>query len=613
MTMFNNSLFNKQIFREDFMRQHTIYVFYCLLVIGPPFFLLDIELPFKIGHIENAAEVFHFGALTLMPTLLAFRQFGYLTKSNWLSYIHSLPVTRRQLLFSKLISGFIMLVSPLLFFYVLGKMNTPINQSFFSGDYFFSSTLLVILIYLFSIFAIISFKNVWKGFSFLIFFNIIPLLTVELLRINQITYWNGFYVLDNKANVGINNVLAYRFFNSTLKQSHHYSYYLFFVFLIVVLIGIVFLSYCRQKDEHFEPPKYLNYLVEFGIVFMFTLTGALYFSHMKWHPGWGYLIGAIIGEAIIAVIMNQKMGFKQIRWGGVIVLAMMCQLIFITDITGFENRIPESSQVAEVVFDNKISYDPQLTYESQEMINKIINFHHKVLTKPTYGNGYDQVVFDYTLKNHRHIKRRYSIDRNMFEKEYRAMIESSEYKEKVYAAFYQDPNQIGAIKISSYIFDNEFDLSNRDMINQLMAVLHKDVQKASADDLVYKAYQMGEFSFYDQEGNLISSEPILSHFDETKAWLNNQEVLSQISVIASNIDHIRLEYKGTDILKPDQVIVDNEHYFDGLLDHITSGSYTMSEDYYTVGIYLKSDLEFVVLAYIDSDDLSDAFRKHYFK
>ena len=517
------SLFNKSIIKSDFRRLwwvsalNTLFIFLTLtLNIINDYLYRDIDTAVKFSYSTVAR---YSGAMwifsLIFPVVLGVLLFSYMQSGRASTFAHSIPVTRKGLYLSHIFSGIIMLIIPILIntiILVLLKLNPDFKNVYHLSHIFTSMS--VALIYSLIAFSLATFTSFVMGntvasFIFTYVFGVLPA-AVQVF----ITYFSEQQLYGYHYGGGfefLNTIYIGPYQVTELK-----SVLLYGILTLAFLILGFFIYKIRNIENHSEIvgfPK-LRHVFVLGAGLTTGCIGYCYFNEIFRMQNILFLIpfgvlGIIIAKMIVKKSLWVPECYKQII---AFTLFTFCLYgIFTYDLTGYENRIPELSEIASVKFgqdinvvytsdmdtygevvEPKYTHSPILTDEKD--IEKVIKLHTELVANRYDDKNYysDLTDITYTLKNGKTIKRTYNIEPEQYLSYLAPVAETTSVRQTYFPILREDNRIITELEIHDEripvtlyksIFHNEPEL-----IEELTIALKKDLTSAKGEEFAKREH-----------------------------------------------------------------------------------------------------------------------------
>lgn len=381
----------------------------------------------------------------LMPIAISLALFSYLHRKNSVTYIHQLPFTRTQLFTGKVIAGIVLIMIPVIIPVCMAAGYIGIGRGAYILFYSFISSVFV--------FSVCVFAGILCGTSFMhviaaVWFNVLP----HSLVILSVTYCNIFlkgYNTDHNSSL-INRIADLSPVTCRMREIDADG--LTYLAVAVVVYAVAGMMYRRTRLERAEDPimfRWVKILMNIIIgLYAMAVLGLLFYS---FRDDTSALIiasaaGAVTGAAAGYMLLNKT--FKVIcrdafkMAAAVVIIGMIFTGAFMTDIFGFEGKVPETGKVDSVeislfsesdsqsmnFWDNEMYSDEGLWFDDKDIIANVVSL-HEMLIKENRAGSMNEFTVVYRLKNGRTMTRSYDIpDLNYRQLKY--IYESGEYKEK---------------------------------------------------------------------------------------------------------------------------------------------------------------------------------------
>ncbi|MEA4988150.1 MAG: hypothetical protein VB095_08830 [Anaerovorax sp.] len=389
-----------------------------------------------------------------LPVITAVVIFRYLQNPSSVAVMHAMPFRRITLYNSQVLSGLLLICVPVI---INGLILLAISKPVIPYDYdsvahadvvnvfsrmsiinwILHSLLIIIFIYVISVFAGIITGNSLMHFCSAIAFNFLAPALYGVLLIYFKEYLFGFYVKSGET-------LAYNLspYLAILNSHENYSSTQIIAYLIVILCLFILSAFLYEKRKlekatdvlvysFLEP--IICYLIAFftmtilGIYFKFLGDGSPLYSYI------GYFSGALLGFLIGRMVVKKTIrifNFTSFKNFGVYILIAIAFFISLEfDVVSYEKRIPVENTIQQVSMDyaledysynsNRFKDHEELVtqYKDPENIKSIINFHKQIVAdkdkiqenKENYRYRTSSIVFTYTTNSGRTINRFYEV------------------------------------------------------------------------------------------------------------------------------------------------------------------------------------------------------------
>ena len=450
------SFFNGSIIFDDIRRFGWISAIYGLvLLFFVPLRLITLySSPY--GTKQTIRNIFYYQSdgvqcflVMIVPVLLGILLFRYIQVKTESDMLHSLPVKRAVMYRSHVLVGILILLLPVM---LTAGIVFIINAALGLQQYFNTSDILcwagvtVLMNLLFFITSVFVGMNVGlstaqgvltylllylpAGLVLLVSGCLSTLLygymsnTYRLFRkispIGRIT--DGFMIGDRPDIMTTAEIIAY-------------------IAVCIILFFAAQLLYNKRKLEaasHTIAFKGLDQVLIYGATLCATLLGGYYFQQTDLDIGWialGYAAGSLLGYFAAQMLVKKTFWvFKDIK--GYAIYAVVAVLVFAGirfDVLGYESYIPAEKDIESVYFGNSIREGYPAFYDKKN-IDSIYALHQQLIKAKSH-NKYDKgvrndyMVFEYTLKNGKKVRRGYNVRREDYARYIKPIYEAVEYKE----------------------------------------------------------------------------------------------------------------------------------------------------------------------------------------
>ncbi len=498
--------FNKTVFKTDLKRNWWI----CALLTIAIFLGVSLPLFNQMSYFETLLEtrdieyvaqritdtfedfsyvcyVFGIGTAIFASAIL----FSYLTKSSSVSCIHGLPITRKQLYFTHITSGAVLLTCPIL-------INVLFWLRALSHGLDVMKILQVIFIYL--LYTMLCFMlttlmgtvmgNTASQVIFSVCIALFPLLIAGFV---EVVAGATLYGYDSQGKIfELLTEFVYLFPEKLLTL----SCLIYVIFTLFVLVAGYLFYRARHLENHGEIIAFNGLKGLFKIVFA-VCCGILgyFYSLGMWNIS-NLLI--MLPFAFVGLVIAHMLATKSLSLKGivpslcavvVVIAGMFCVCEF--DLTGFEKRVPDVSEVEYVCFTNDYVetnywtdgeryeytdvYYPHFADESE--IDMFIDFHKFKIENRDIGDG-RSIVFMYKLKNGKEMYRRYSyVSDEQISQYLKPIYETDTYKMYQHPYFDTTEKSLKYLVVGrSALYDGKRISANSDDADRLIEAMKKDLE-----------------------------------------------------------------------------------------------------------------------------------------
>lgn len=507
----------------------------------------------------------------IIGLVICIRSFSYLHNKRQTDMVGSLPVSRRTMYFSRLISSFIISAVPMILvnlfiaIFVTNKIEfgegeiTGININLF--DYTFKSALVLFsCICLFGLLSICCGKTADKIISFFAINYGAPI-AILLLMVLPALLIMGYHI-----DINFYWVLIF----SPLLSIFQFDTIYWLIFCAATLAGSFFLIKKRKAEcaqSHFAykfPLVAVKLLISFatGIVTALLMTIIAVITDSENGDTALFWVGMILGSAIAYIIIQLifARGFKGFLKGLIPYGAMiLCFAIYFTSLSfgffGYESYVPNIDDVKSVSFNSgDTAYVGGVNILQHEVTDKniikeAIDAHKQVIKlRPEFdkshmlersavsiagsmGNNYSD-VFDqfndseitkynivYTLKDGRKISRVYTtfnyVDSD--DNKYIHFLHTNEYKENVSPIFICDTKYLTSVDLYGVEYESDDDDDSYIVYKNKALSVYKTVMEE------YKKYgfdsnDFSEYSLCFNYGESDANAPVIANFAIPKTY-----------------------------------------------------------------------------------------------
>ncbi len=451
---------------------------------------------------------------TITAVLFNMLNFSFLYKKNSSDVFHAFPLTRIELLLSRLLSGIFATLIPTLLCYTSFGILMAFNSwmgSFTQLFYFLLHNLIIMLVCSsFSMIFVVSAGSMFDLGVSLVGGNL-ALIAVgwifESILQETLIGFNGYHTSDIIYNLsppyfcGVGLGLA----NDILENKIN-GQSIDFLVRSAIYIGafttISVLLYNHRKAEkggtgYAYKFMYLGCSILAGICGGFLL-GMIFIGNITSFEFWFFVIvGCLLTSVIYGTVTNR--GFKGVGksliMGGISSVVLIS--VAITGVTGgfgYTNRIPEKNKIKSAsitAFDEHISFDnPQ----------QVLDLHQAILNTNATDYDYDipyyqrqTIYFYYELENGNYVTREFTVEEPKIAEQLLAIYKSKERLNMIN----EHINIVDADRISLYFYHNEeyhnIDIT-RPEAEELLKAYWSDVQNSNTSLFNNDAYQFIELS-----------------------------------------------------------------------------------------------------------------------
>lgn len=383
----------------------------------------------------------------VLPVLVSILLFKYTNEEKSSSFIHGLPISKRKLYITNILTGIVMYVIPFLvnltiiLLLNLGEM----------GKYLQFADIIkwfgVCMLYNTIFFSFATFIGTFCAskishgiLTYILMYAPVGILVLTSAFIEDILY--GFKGFSNNLEE-FTKLPFIKIIEDFREMSSYYlsqtiefetSTIIIYITSIIVMLVLGYFIYKKRKLEitkEFIAFKGIRSFVKYAATFLVNLLSYMYFYNIIGEHNirtlFASFIITLIAYLIIEMILKKTYKvFKSII--GFIVYAVIITITFVilnTGAFGYETRIPKAENVEEVSFKVR---NETINFKEKQNIENIINFQQKLVAEKK--KGYTEYTLEYKLKDGRKITRKYDINNSLYKEELNKILTSNEYYEE---------------------------------------------------------------------------------------------------------------------------------------------------------------------------------------
>ncbi len=383
----------------------------------------------------------------VLPVLVSILLFKYTNEEKSSSFIHGLPISKRKLYITNILTGIVMYVIPFLVNLIiilllnLGEM----------GKYLQFTDIIkwfgVCMLYNTIFFAFATFIGTFCAskishgiLTYILMYAPVGVLVLTSAITENILY--GFKGLSSNFEE-FTKLPFIKIIEDFREMSSYYlsqtiefetSTIIIYITSIIVMLVLGYFIYKKRKLEitkEFIAFKGIRSFIKYAATFLVNLLSYIYFYDIIAENNIRTLLASfiitLIAYLIIEMILKKTYKvFKSII--GFIVYAVIITITFVilnTGAFGYETRIPKAEDVQEVSFEMR---NETINFKEKQNIENIIDFQQKLINEKK--KGYTEYTLEYKLKNGRKITRKYNINNSLYKEELNKILTSNEYYEE---------------------------------------------------------------------------------------------------------------------------------------------------------------------------------------
>lgn len=570
------SLINKQLLVYIFRSSGWISLLYLLgLLFSLPLEVLMAVLEERVQFYVTENNLlfmhgtFQYAFLLVIPVILGVFLFRFLQVKQLSDFIHSLPLSRKQIYAHHVIAGIIYLLIPIAltaFILLIFQWTMDVSQLYTLQDIgvWMGKTIILVLL----IFSASVFIGMITGLSALqailtYIFLLLPVGLLVLFAENMKFLLLGFSLAYLESDIAILSPLtAISNINSVKLFSAATMVYL------IVAICLLFFSYLLYKLRKHE---YVSHAFVFPIikpVFKYGLTtglmlfGGFYFSEISNGFEWvilGYVLGVVFGYLLAEMVLQKTWRIKlHVKGFGVYIIVVLAVTIAIKlDVFGFESRVPELSDIKEVSISNHAGgyYDelyyvnnPDMTtLKDQSNIQAIQHLHEQIIQ---FGEAdrfdespeYPAIVLKYELANGRTFSREYQLSNyESFTPHFKKIYESQEYKDKFYTLLKISPKDVYRVDITGNgNIPKSLEIRDPKEVKKAIHALQMDLANVTYEDMENSKQEYGYISI-PLENNRNISINWKESFQKFNDWMERTGKADQVRIKVDDISYMIIQ------------------------------------------------------------------------
>lgn len=543
----------------------------------------------KLLIINNTIQ---YALILVIPVLLAVFLFRFLQVKQLADFIHSLPLSRKQIYVHHLVAGIVFLLFPILitaFILLVFQWTLDVSQIYTIkeiGSWMgitFSIELLIfsVAVLIGMITGLSALQAVLTYVMLLLPVGLVVLFVVNI-KFLLFGFSENYYLTSNIWRLSPLTAVA------ELNKVKLFSvYFLVYYILSVCLLLLSFLLYKKRKHEYVSHAfvfPVLKPVFKYGMITGVMLLSGFYFSQTTEPFGWmifGYVIGAVFGYLLAEMVLQKTWRTKlQLKGFGYYVLVMLaCVVLIKLDFIGFEKKVPDTADIKKVSIskiDTNYSDDQMNTdYDTNQVENPFVvltedqnkvtlrKLHEQIIERgeserfvSDRENPTPSIFIKYELENGRNISREYFLrNYDSFSPYLKKIYESKEYKERAYSLLKSSSRDVYRVDISSNgPFNKSIQLSDPKQIKEAIEALQADLVNKTYEQMADPVGEVGYLTVTLEKNRSIHFSWLAS-FQHFNKWMKQTGKEDRVRIQAVDIDYLMIqEYKkGVDYYSPDFV------------------------------------------------------------
>lgn len=570
------SLFNRGIFYNSLKSHGWLGVVHLLaLLFSVPLQILmyysrsEFIVDELIRKILIHSEIFRV-IILILPVMLGILLFRYIQVKESAVMIHSLPVTRRDLFRTKVITGIGLLIIPVA---ITALVTATIRTGFGMENYFTLQDVFYWFFYTFIFELIMFLATVLVGMvtgmstaqgvlTYIMLFLPVGLSMLVLVNLEFLIYGftNNFAIeqIINKFSPLI-TIMNLRF--EKIKDWTEVISYLLISGLFYMLA--VYLYKRRQVEAATQTIAFrgLKQIFKYGVTFCCMLLGGIYFKETGAAPYWvyiGYFFGSFFGYLAAEMILSKSIKvFDKLKGYGIYSAIMVILFIGISlDVIGYQGKVPELGNVQSIYFGSNYYGMPNEqikidTYSNESSLKEIRELHKLLIADKNlsenridYRFGYQEVqqfVFVYNLKNGNKVIRGYYVPLKKYSSQIKAIYKGLEYKQKHYPELAINSERINQIIIGPTEIPTmkKAVILNPVHIKEALAILKQEIMNTEIEIIGNRPPRAGIMLYLDNGEDIPSTWN--RSFKALEKWMKEKGYWVSSVIQPEDISYIRVE------------------------------------------------------------------------
>ncbi len=420
--------------------------------------------------------------------------------------MHSMPYTRLRLYVNNVISGLILLLTPILlntaFLFIIqaGNVGGAVFKEGIVLKYLGVSVMTSVTLYIWTIFI-----GMFTGssiaqiiFTYISNFLLAGIVAAGQMLLNGVLY--GFVGNESICEKFLQiSPIAQAVYMTNYIQNPGILYFLI-VDIVICMVGLV-VGYYIYKYRDLETAgdvisgKYVKPIFKYGVTVCTMLVGAIYVKELCNVDSVSiliYLIFALIGYVVAEMLLRKSFkvwnSYKGFLFFSIVFIIVAFGLK--ADMFGYEKYVPNidgikcASLSNDVDFLNSSAENPSygVLYEKSN-IEKIIALHQSIVDDEKYNLANDMISkesisISYKLLDGRTVKRVYSFEEGRYDTLLNAIYDDKEYIKAINSIFDYTADDIYTMRISNALIQDNFEyvtIDNKEEIKELLEAMQTDL------------------------------------------------------------------------------------------------------------------------------------------
>jgi len=512
------SFINRGILHNDFKRYTWIGIVYLLgLLLTIPLKLVmlfsrpeEIKMYYTASTYLQVLQLDYLPNLILIlivPVLTGLLLFRYLQANTAADMVHALPIKRETLYNTHIGAGLTLLLVPLIITALVSwAVVAGLGIEFIQGKHilsWLSVCLLMNLVFFLSTVAVGMFTGLTTLQGLLTYILLLVPTGLSILLLHNLS----MYVYGLPYDLYIINLDKF----SPLLRLPSSGIILLstgeLIFYLLLSIALYFIGrYLYQQRKVESAGDAISFAVlrpifKYTVTFCTMLLLGSCFYDTQGNTIWtyfGYLLGAGLGYFLAEILLEKSIDvfhWQRAKGLGIYALVIIGLIgLLQVDITGYEKRLPELSQVENVYMDSyfhpfihRNDNNPfkmhQALYKDKDSIHNIYNLHREITNHRSeekwgitpWDINKNRVCLAYQLKDGSYFYRNYTINAVKYKEQLKPIYESREYKINHYQLLRVNLDDIKLIEINSREGNKGVRISDKELLKQAVAVLRYDI------------------------------------------------------------------------------------------------------------------------------------------
>lgn len=643
------SFFSWGIFKDNIRRFSWIGILYTIAL----FFAVPLHILMTYGNKDanyRAMKDFFYlkngdmqSVLVLVVAILVgMAVFRYLQVKTLSDMMHSLPIKRKVLYRTNILTSLLLLILPVLF---TALTSWIINGALGLGLYYglqdiveWAKFIIVMELVIFFVTVAVGMMvgiSVVQGVLTCIFL-FLPLGLAVLLSDFLGTMLYGFVWNLATEDVKLSPIvrLAEGFNDWKFSSGEIITY-------LIICLGLYFLSqwlYQKRKLETVSQTivfHHFKWIFKYGVTFCTMLLAGFYFNSTQHNFSWvlfGYFIGSLIGYLIAEMVIKKTFFvFKNIKGYVIYTIVMLVVSLGLQfDLVGYERQLPPSNEIRSISFGDSFYAikDGKRIYADKENIANLYRLHEQIINNKAENKYRDkhysnQILFVYHLKDGSELTRGYSIDYDNYAQYFKPIYESKEYKRINYNAYKVDAADVEKMTIRPSLQtgnNKQTVILQPDEIREAINILKQDIDAENYETMIDNETSWAIISLlisdnkvkeYQKAGLVHDSRNVLNGLSWQKsyvnfeAWLKKKGYWKNARVMPEDISYVVVEKldnprqldekretgEWIDNNGAKQIKITDKDQIEACLRNY-SGVWSEKNVQYVIGFYTNGDVEY---------------------